>query len=82
MVVEQVNCYIDFMEMQVIDVIDGCFDEGGVEGWCWVFDLIDGIKGFLCKEQYVVVFGLFEDGVLIFGVFGCLNLLIIVVFQN
>lgn len=40
----------------------------------WVLDPIDGTKGFLRRDQYVVALALMEDGQPILGVIGCPNL--------
>ena len=51
-------------------------DYGGVEPekQFWVLDPIDGTKGFLRGDQYVVALALVEDGVVQIGVLGCPNL--------
>jgi 3'(2'), 5'-bisphosphate nucleotidase len=40
----------------------------------WTLDPIDGTKGFLRGDQYVVALGLIEDGDVVLGVMGCPNL--------
>lgn len=44
-------------------------------GRFWVLDPIDGTKGFLRGDQYVVALALVEDGQVQLGVLGCPNLL-------
>ena len=40
----------------------------------WVLDPIDGTKGFLRGDQYVVALALVEDGKIVLGALGCPNL--------
>jgi 3'(2'), 5'-bisphosphate nucleotidase len=40
----------------------------------WVLDPIDGTKGFLRGDQYVVAIALIEEGQVVLGVLGCPNL--------
>jgi 3'(2'), 5'-bisphosphate nucleotidase len=51
-------------------------DFGGAEPGkqFWVLDPIDGTKGFLRGDQYVVALALVEDGVVQLGALGCPNL--------
>jgi 3'(2'), 5'-bisphosphate nucleotidase len=51
-------------------------DYGGAEPGkqFWVLDPIDGTKGFLRGDQYVVALALVENGVPLIGVLGCPNL--------
>jgi len=51
-------------------------DYGGAEPekQFWVLDPIDGTKGFLRGDQYVVALALVENGVVQLGVLGCPNL--------
>jgi 3'(2'), 5'-bisphosphate nucleotidase len=51
-------------------------DYGGAEpgNQFWVLDPIDGTKGFLRGDQYVVALALVEDGIVQIGVLGCPNL--------
>lgn len=51
-------------------------DRGGAEPGrrFWTLDPIDGTKGFLRGEQYVVALALIEDGQVQVGVLGCPNL--------
>ncbi len=60
-------------EAQVLDAID----RGGAVAAgdrFWTLDPIDGTKGFLRKEQYVVALALIEKGEVVLGVLGCPNL--------
>jgi 3'(2'), 5'-bisphosphate nucleotidase len=47
---------------------------GDPEGRFWVLDPIDGTKGFLRGDQYVVALALVEDGIVVLGALGCPNL--------
>ena len=47
---------------------------GSPEARFWVLDPIDGTKGFLRGDQYVVALALVEEGQVILGAMGCPNL--------
>ncbi len=47
---------------------------GKPDGRFWVLDPIDGTKGFLRGDQYVVALALIEDGQVVIGALGCPNL--------
>ena len=47
---------------------------GELESRFWVLDPIDGTKGFLRGDQYVVALALVEEGQVVLGAMGCPNL--------
>ncbi len=61
-------------EKAVIDALDAGKSSGGKSGRYWTVDPIDGTKGFLRGDQYVVAIGLIVDGRVVLGVLGCPNL--------
>jgi len=52
------------------------FGSRTVAGRYWALDPIDGTKGFLRNEQYVVALALVENGIVKIGILGCPNLYI------
>ena len=76
-ILEQVTRYVgDVFPDATAESICEWIDYGGAEPGklFWVLDPIDGTKGFLRGDQYVVAFALVEDGVPQIGVLGCPNL--------
>jgi HAL2 family 3'(2'),5'-bisphosphate nucleotidase len=76
-ILEQVTRYVgqvipDATSESVCEWIDYGGAEPGKQ--FWVLDPIDGTKGFLRGDQYVVALALVEDGVPRIGVLGCPNL--------
>lgn len=57
---------------QVCDWID--LGTGDPAGRFWTLDPIDGTKGFLRGDQYVVALALIEEGQVVLGAMGCPNL--------
>lgn len=64
----------DISEKSAMDALDKGKSTGGASGRFWAIDPIDGTKGFLRGEQYVVAVGLIENGTVVLGVLGCPNL--------
>jgi len=60
-------------ESQVLTWIDRGAARGEGDRY-WTVDPIDGTKGFLRGEQYVVALALIESGAVVLGVLGCPNL--------
>jgi 3'(2'), 5'-bisphosphate nucleotidase len=58
----------------ILDAIDRGQQEQGTSRRYWVLDPVDGTKGFLRREQYVIALALIEDGVVKLGVLACPNL--------
>jgi 3'(2'), 5'-bisphosphate nucleotidase len=60
----------------VHDEVVGWIERGAGEptGRFWTLDPIDGTKGFLRGEQYVVALALIEEGRVVLGAIGCPNL--------
>ncbi len=56
-------------EAQVCDWID--FGRGDAQGTYWVLDPVDGTKGFLRNDHYVVALALISAGEVILGGLGC-----------
>jgi 3'(2'), 5'-bisphosphate nucleotidase len=50
------------------------YGAGTPEGRFWTLDPIDGTKGFLRGDQYVVAIALIDDGQVVLGALGCPNL--------
>ncbi|NOY07321.1 MAG: 3'(2'),5'-bisphosphate nucleotidase [Spirochaetes bacterium] len=61
-------------EKAVIDALDAGKSAGGKSGRFWAVDPIDGTKGFLRGDQYVIAIGLIVNGRVVLGVLGCPNL--------
>jgi 3'(2'), 5'-bisphosphate nucleotidase len=66
------KCAAPLEEKEICD----CIDLGGAEpdGTFWTLDPIDGTKGFLRGEQFVVALALIMDGRVNLGILGCPNL--------
>ncbi len=64
----------DLDEGAILSAIDQGDYAGGGSGRFWTLDPVDGTKGFLRGEQYVVALALIEDGRPVLGVLGCPNL--------
>lgn len=63
----------DFDSSRIIDTIDfGRKDLGGAQRY-WVLDPIDGTKGFIRGDQYVIALAYFEEGEPVLGFLGCPN---------
>ncbi len=65
----------DISPDQALDWIDlgGVDPDDSIERY-WALDPIDGTKGFLRGEQYVIALGLIEHGRVVLGILGCPNL--------
>jgi HAL2 family 3'(2'),5'-bisphosphate nucleotidase len=65
----------DISPDQALDWIDlgGVDPDDSIERY-WTLDPIDGTKGFLRGEQYVIALGLIEHGRVVLGILGCPNL--------
>ena len=61
-------------EEAIFGAIDRGKAQGGARGRFWTLDPIDGTKGFLRGDQYVVALALIEDGRVTLGVMGCPSL--------
>ena len=61
-------------EEAIFKSIDRGKSRGGARGRFWTLDPIDGTKGFLRGDQYVVALALVEEGRVILGVMGCPSL--------
>ncbi|HTX52317.1 MAG TPA: 3'(2'),5'-bisphosphate nucleotidase [Candidatus Baltobacteraceae bacterium] len=59
---------------QILNAIDSGQDVGGAHGRFWTLDPIDGTKGFLRGDQYVVALALIDDGEVLMGILGCPSL--------
>ena len=76
-ILEQVTNYVGkVMSDATKETVCEWIDYGGAEPGerFWVLDPIDGTKGFLRGDQYVVALALVEDGLPQIGVLGCPNL--------
>jgi 3'(2'), 5'-bisphosphate nucleotidase len=76
-ILDQVTSYVGkVMPEATKDSVCEWIDYGGAEPGeqFWVLDPIDGTKGFLRGDQYVVALALVEDGLPQIGVLGCPNL--------
>jgi 3'(2'), 5'-bisphosphate nucleotidase len=58
----------------VARALERCDDPGGPGRRWWTLDPVDGTKGFLRNEQYVVALALVEDGEVVLAVMGAPNL--------
>lgn len=66
----------ELTEDQVLYVLDHGKYKGGSQKRFWTIDPIDGTKGFIRKEQYVVAVALIEEGKVVLGVLGCPRLVL------
>ena len=64
--------YSDVSESEVCDWID--WGAGEPRDTFWTLDPIDGTKGFLRGDQYVVALALVKNGRVVLGALGCPNL--------
>jgi 3'(2'), 5'-bisphosphate nucleotidase len=65
----------ELSEGDVLAAIDHGSTGTGHEPRFWTLDPIDGTKGFLRREQYVVALALLEQGRVVLGVLGCPGLM-------
>lgn len=74
---EAVTSYVADLHPEA-DKISVCtwidYGAGTTEGRFWTLDPIDGTKGFLRGDQYVVAIALIENGQVVLGALGCPNL--------
>jgi 3'(2'), 5'-bisphosphate nucleotidase len=71
-VVEEVRkIHREVGEKEILEWISLGKDEGGKSGRFWTIDPIDGTKGFVSKEHYVVAIALIEEGKVVVGALGC-----------
>jgi len=74
-VLEHVSALLPDADMdRICWALDRCNNVGGPTGRHWTVDPVDGTKGFLRNDQYVVALALIEDGHVALGILGCPNL--------
>jgi 3'(2'), 5'-bisphosphate nucleotidase len=61
-------------EDEIFRAIDRGKAQGGSKGRFWTLDPIDGTKGFLRGDQYVIALALIEEGEVVLAVMGCPSL--------
>lgn len=59
---------------QVCELMDACGRGSPGRGRVWVFDPIDGTKGYMAGEMYAINVALLEDGRQVFGAVACPHL--------
>lgn len=72
--VEKIHSFFpDFALNTLFEILDeSLFEEENKERF-WVIDPIDGTKGFIKHDQYVVALALIEKGEVVLGILGCPN---------